>query len=165
MDIGVAGRADLALLPAVETAADEVFRGGPIWPLPAAATAEDLAESAAVLVAGAPPVGFVRLDVVDGEAHVSQLSVVPQASGRGVGSALLAAAYAWAAAAGHRSITLTTFADVPCNAPFYARRGFAVTADLGPELAAIRAAEAELGLDALGVRVAMRRSLVPDPAG
>jgi hypothetical protein len=46
-------------------------------------------------------------------------------------------------------MTLTTFADVPWNAPYYERCGFRVMAadEITPGLAAIRAAEAAAGLD------------------
>jgi hypothetical protein len=67
----------------------------------------------------------------------------------------------WAAQAGCAEVTLTTFAQVPFNAPFYARLGFTVIDDavLPAPLAAMRRREADLGLDALGARVAMRRIL------
>ncbi len=47
-------------------------------------------------------------------------------------------------------MTLTTFADVPWNGPYYRRLGWRdlPAAELGPELAAIRRHEASLGLDA-----------------
>ncbi len=55
-------------------------------------------------------------------------------------------------------LTLTTFAEVPWNAPYYRRLGFRVLDDaaLTPGLRAIRAHEAALGLDAWP-RVCMRR--------
>lgn len=63
------------------------------------------------------------------------------------------------------ALTLTTFPDVPWNAPYYARLGFRVLADgdVGPQLRRIRAHEAELGLDRWP-RVAMRRP-VPSTCG
>jgi hypothetical protein len=56
-------------------------------------------------------------------------------------------------------MTLTTFRDVPWNAPFYARRGFAEVLDPSPGLAAVRDRERSLGLDAAGPRIVMRRTL------
>ncbi|GAA1372326.1 GNAT family N-acetyltransferase [Catellatospora chokoriensis] len=103
--------------------------------------------------------GLARLGLVDGTAYLAQLSVHPDHSGQGVGSALLAAACTWAAAAGHRELTLTTYTEVPWNGPFYARRGFRPISDLGPQMRALRLREAEMGLDALGPRVAMTRAL------
>jgi hypothetical protein len=60
-------------------------------------------------------------------------------------------------------MTLSTFADVPWNAPFYARHGFETFADLGPGLHGYRATEVSIGLDRLGTRVVMRRVLEPGP--
>ena len=79
---------------------------------------------------------------------------------RGIGRALVEHAAGRAAAEGLAALTLTTFADVPWNAPYYARLGFRVLAedDLTPGLRAVRAAERERGLDRWP-RVAMRRGL------
>jgi GNAT superfamily N-acetyltransferase len=77
----------------------------------------------------------------------------------GIGTALLDAACRHAASHGHRAITLITFGAVSWNAPFYARHGFAPVVELTPGLAELRRHEAELGMDALGPRVVMRRAL------
>ena len=63
-------------------------------------------------------------------------------------------------AAGHAFVTLTTFRDVPWNAPFYARAGFRALAnhEIGPGLAEVMRQEAARGLDPV-TRVAMRRAL------
>ncbi|MET0556569.1 MAG: GNAT family N-acetyltransferase, partial [Vicinamibacteria bacterium] len=65
-----------------------------------------------------------------------------------LGRALLESTLAWARAAGYRTATLSTFRDVPWNAPFYARVGFRETApdDASPELRALRAEEPANGL-------------------
>ena len=70
------------------------------------------------------------------------------------------AVIAWANRAGHPAVTLTTFRDIPWNAPFYARAGFRVlaSAELGPGLAALVRDEAARGLDP-SERVVMRRDL------
>jgi hypothetical protein len=57
------------------------------------------------------------------------------------------------------AVTLTTFRDVPWNAPFYARLGFRVIEALSPGLQAIRDHERDIGDDAFGSRVAMRIDL------
>ena len=159
-----AGPQDLALLPAVEAASDTLLAGLPgsgVGPglLPPPADAADLASARHLLVAGTPPAGFARLEEVDGQAHLEQLSVHPDAAGAGLGRALLEAALAWARRQGYSSMTLCTFAEVPFNAPFYASCGFAVVTDPAGELADLRAHEKQLGLDALGERVAMRLAL------
>jgi GNAT superfamily N-acetyltransferase len=104
------------------------------------------------------PVGYAVVDLVDGCAHLEQISVQPDHGGRGLGAALLEHVCEWARQQGYRSITLTTFADIAWNAPFYAKHGFRILtdADLGSELAARRAYEATLGLDP-NRRVCMRR--------
>lgn len=153
---------DLAAIPAIEAEADQVFAECGIGPLPpGVADLDELGRAAYVLVAGDPVVGFARVDVVDGEAHLEQVSVLPAAARRGVGGALVEAAAEWAAMSGHEWLTLCTFADVPWNAPFYARHGFAVFDGLGPGLRALRETERRVGLDDLGRRVVMRRGVGP----
>jgi hypothetical protein len=46
---------------------------------------------------------------------------------------------------------------VPWNAPWYARHGWQVTDELGPQLRALAEHEVELGLTRHGRRVAMAR--------
>lgn len=153
---------DLDGLPVLEAAADGLFAAQGIGPLPpVTTTADELARAAAVLVVGDPAIGFARMERVDGQAHLEQLAVHPAAGRRGVGTALVEAAATWAAHQGCESVTLCTFADVPFNAPFYARNGFVELTDLGPQLRALRDAERRLGLDALGRRVVMRRGVGP----
>jgi GNAT superfamily N-acetyltransferase len=104
--------------------------------------------------------GYVIVEVVDGCAHVEQLSVLPEQQGRGHGRRLLDEVERWAAGQGLAALTLTTFADVPWNRPLYEHLGFRVLAEaeFTPPLVAIRRAEAELGLDP-STRVVMRREL------
>ncbi|MGY1741128.1 MULTISPECIES: GNAT family N-acetyltransferase [unclassified Blastococcus] len=149
--------ADLAALPAVEAAADTLFLPLGITGLPAPATPEERAAAWRVLVAGRPPRGFAVLERVDGDVHLEQLSVHPGAMRRGLGAALLAGTVEEARAAGAGRVTLTTYADVPWNAPWYARHGFAETRDVGPGLAAVVRAELAAGLDRHGRRVVMAR--------
>jgi GNAT superfamily N-acetyltransferase len=108
------------------------------------------------------PVGYVLADEVDGCAHVAQVSVLPEAQGTGVGRALLARVEQWADQNGLTALTLTTFRDVPWNAPLYRHLGFSDLAeeDVGPGLMRIRDEEAAQGLDPAG-RVCMRRELPP----
>ncbi|WP_457962705.1 GNAT family N-acetyltransferase [Arthrobacter sp. D1-29] len=150
---------DLGCLPQLEAAADAQLQdalGGVLLPAPQPTPA---VVSLFVLVAGRPPVGFARIDMVDGLAHLEQLSVHPAAGRRGLGRALLEAAAAEARRRGFTAMTLCTFTDVPFNAPFYAKCGFIEYPAPGPGLAALRAHEKRLGLDALGPRLTMRREL------
>jgi GNAT superfamily N-acetyltransferase len=106
------------------------------------------------------PVGFAVVDLVDGIAHLEELSVLPEENGRGHGTALLRAVEGWARRKGHRAVTLTTFRDVPFNRPFYEKRGYRVLAEdeWTPGLAERRAEEADVGLDP-ALRVVMAKPL------
>ncbi|MGY0019565.1 GNAT family N-acetyltransferase [Streptomyces sp. cg35] len=99
-------------------------------------------------------------EVVDGAFHIEQVTVHPDAARRGMGRALIAYAADCARDQGRAGLTLTSFADVPWNAPYYERLGFRrlPEAALTPGLRDIRAAEAEHGLDRWP-RVCMRREL------
>ncbi|AZM59231.1 MULTISPECIES: GNAT family N-acetyltransferase [unclassified Streptomyces] len=95
------------------------------------------------------PVAYLIAEPVDGALHVEQISVHPDAARRGVGRALLAYAADRARAEGLTALTLTTFADVPWNAPYYTRLGFRALTEpeLTPGLRRIRAEESAHGLD------------------
>ena len=156
--------ADLARLPDVEAAADQLFLPLGITDLPAPATAEERGRSWRVLVVGEPVQGFAVLELLDGAVHLEQLSVHPAHGRQGIGAALLAAAAEAARERGTDGITLLTYADVPWNAPFYARHGWVVT-EPTPALQALRRREGELGLDRHGRRVAMTRRVTGARAG
>jgi GNAT superfamily N-acetyltransferase len=106
------------------------------------------------------PIGYLLLRVLDESGHIEQVSVVPQHGRQGVGSSLLRHVTGWARARGLTALTLTTFADVPWNVPFYARLGFRVVPDdaLSSSLREIRNQETLRGLDAWP-RVVMRLEL------
>jgi GNAT superfamily N-acetyltransferase len=104
------------------------------------------------------PVGYVIVDVIDGNAHIEQISVLPDYQGRGLGKDLLEAVYTWAVEAGYPALTLTTFIHVPWNRPLYEHLGFVVIPEdvLQPGLRAVRAHESRMGLDPIS-RVCMRK--------
>jgi GNAT superfamily N-acetyltransferase len=107
-------------------------------------------------------VGYVIVDVVDGCAHIEQVSVRPADQGKGLGRALVARVERWAADEGFSAVTLTTFKDVSWNRPLYEHLGFTVLGDaeLTPELLQIREEETRRGLDP-GTRVCMRKQVGP----
>lgn len=111
-----------------------------------------------IVVAGEPPVGFAAFTELDGAAYLEQISVRADLTGRGIGSRLLDAVKAGAAARGLPAVTLLTFRDVPWNGPWYAAHGFEELPEArwGPGLRAHWDAEVEAGLHKLGPRCAMR---------
>ncbi|MFD4023632.1 GNAT family N-acetyltransferase [Streptomyces sp. NPDC058576] len=179
MRIRSARRSDLPLLQDIERAAGEPFRAlGMAFVADDDPPPLDLLESYRLAgrcwvatdplsATGDRPLGYVLADPVDDALHIEQVSVDPAAARRGIGRDLIAHLAALAARRGRAALTLTTFTDVPWNAPYYARIGFRVLAEheLTEGLRAIRAEEAQHGLDRWP-RVCMRRELaaVPRPA-
>jgi GNAT superfamily N-acetyltransferase len=155
-EVRAAEPADLALLDDIAYRADALFRVAG-FDLPEGR--EPSVEVAQTFVVGEPAFGYVEVGVVDGQAYVCELGVIPARMRQGFGSALLDAACAWGREHGYREVTLTTFAEVEWNAPFYRARGFLDAPAPGPELAQIRAKEAADGLDDCGPRIAMAKTL------
>src|SRR3546814_21143673 len=124
---------------------------------------DELAEAAAVLVAAddrGELVGYARIELVGDHAHLEQVSVLPERAGEGVGTALLDAVEAWAQRLGLPQVTLTTFRDVPFNAPLSAPPGFTAVpeADWPEELREVVAAAVAHGLHAR-MRIASGQSV------
>lgn len=162
MIIRPAAVGDVAAMGAVQRAAGEAFRTvGLAWaadnPVPSDERYAGYVRGGRAWVADdGTPAAFVLVDVVDGAAHVEQVSVRPDRARRGLGRRLIDTVDAWAAGRGMPALTLCTFRDVPWNAPYYARLGFREITEPGPELAGLLRAEVEFGLDP-ATRVAMRR--------
>lgn len=148
---------DLPAMRDLERAAAEVFRT-----VDMAAVADDEPEPLPMLAAfqedgrawvhTAPddrPVAYLLVSEVDGHAHVVQVSVHPDHARRGLGAALIEHARRWALTRGITTMSLTTFADVAWNGPYYARLGFTVVPDdeVTDGLRAIRDDEDARGLD------------------
>ena len=93
-------------------------------------------------------VGFLLAERLDDDLHITEVSVVPAHGRQGIGAALIKVAVAHMRAAGYKRITLTTFASVPWNGPFYLKQGFRVmeTPEIGIGLAARIEQERVLGL-------------------
>ncbi|EMM5578099.1 GNAT family N-acetyltransferase [Enterobacter hormaechei] len=157
---------DVAALPAIERAAGQRFRDVPelAW----------LADNEVICVedhlgyagrglswlalADDRPVGFILTEAHPSSLFIVELSVHLDWQGRGLGRQLIARAAAHARSLGLNSLTLTTFRDVPWNAPFYRRLGFEMLTTLTPELRQKREEETAHGL-AYGSRCAMRLPL------
>jgi GNAT superfamily N-acetyltransferase len=90
-------------------------------------------------------------------AHLEEIDVHPAHGRRGLGTRLVMEICNWATSAGYRSVTLTTFREIPWNMPFYARLGFEEipSYELSPALLAVIKDETNRGLDP-ALRVTMR---------
>ncbi len=108
-------------------------------------------------------VAYLFAEQVDGATHIDQVSVLPEFAHRRIGQALLEEAARWALRHGSQALTLTTFRDVPWNAPYYEGLGFGVLSadELGPELKAVVNAEDDQPW-ADEPRVCMHRALEPE---
>jgi GNAT superfamily N-acetyltransferase len=106
------------------------------------------------------PIAYILTAEIDDGVHIEQVSVDPAHARQAIGAALIDHAAELAAAAGRRALTLTTFRDIPWNAPYYARLGFAELpeAEWGPQLRALVALERHV-IPSDAPRVAMIRTL------
>jgi len=153
--IGFAMPQDFAALEEIERAADALFleRFRPeAWPPPASRAADP---GFVVVAAGDELLGFAHVLEIAGLAHLEQVSVLPDHGGRGIGRVLVETAKTEARTRGYDRLTLRTYADVPWNAPFYAKLGFAVEDPATDFHRALVATEERLGLDRYGARVQM----------
>jgi ribosomal protein S18 acetylase RimI-like enzyme len=164
-----ATQADVERLVQVEVRAGRLFHA-----VGMSAVAEDVPQAADLSEAvaagqvwvtdvGSEVAAYIAAEVLDGNAHVAQVSVAPAHAGRRLGQAMIELVEAWGRAAGCPATTLTTFRDVPWNAAYYLRLGYEVLADdeIGPELARTMEHEASLpGIDA-SLRCAMFKPNVP----
>jgi GNAT superfamily N-acetyltransferase len=151
--IRLAQPAELTYLQEIENSSGEAFRdiGMPEIADDDPMSLEDLAEHEVWVAIGAEgvPVAFIAIGDVDGATHVHQVSVHPSHARQGIGAALIEHV-----TRGDRPVTLTTFRDVPWNAPYYERLGFQAVTETSPGLAGIMREEASRGLDPAS-RVAM----------
>lgn len=157
--------AELRQLPAIERAAAAQFRATQFAAMADAPLSAEEIDPAhdqiwVAVAATGELVGFALVHRLATVAHLHELDVHPAHARRGLGRRLIDAVAAWAAGEGLQAITLTTFRNIPWNAPYYSRLGFRpLTADeLSPELWAIGEAEAAAGLP-VSERVPMRRDL------
>jgi GNAT superfamily N-acetyltransferase len=156
---------DLSQLPAIELAASRLFDGYGLDDVPFQPTGQDGLRQAQhdgrlwVVLTHEAPVGFALVEVIEpGSAHLEELDVHPDHGRRGLGTRLVTHVSHWATTGGYRSVTLTTFRDIPWNMPFYARLGFEVLPGeaLSPALRAVVEHERRRGLDPAR-RVVMRQ--------
>lgn len=70
------------------------------------------------------PIAYILVEVFGSWAHIEQVTVHPRYGGHGIGASLIGHVEAWAQNLGLDNLSLTTFRDVPWNAPYYERLGF-----------------------------------------
>lgn len=120
---------DINLLAAIELAAGRLFPASRIpdpdrtHPVPALEQAMQADLLYVVDVAG-EVVGFASSSRCADRIHLDEISVHPAYGRKGYGRALVARVIDVARRRGLAGVSLTTFADVPFNAPFYASMGF-----------------------------------------
>lgn len=107
---------------------------------------------------GGAPIAFVMFRPVEDALYIQQIDVLPSHARRGIGAALLGAVGEIARGQGLAALTLSTFRDVPFNAPYYGRLGFAPMEALTPAMVEIRAEHEARGLDETA-RLFMRREI------
>lgn len=160
--------ADTAALPAIERSASQRFLQIPELAWIADDQIISVAQHQAFAAAGLSwlaqadehPVGFLVAETLDSSLFIAELSLHQEWQGKGIGRRLLDYVAEQARAKGYTSLTLTTFRDVPWNAPLYARLGFELLADetLPAKLRQKKEEEAAHGL-AYESRCAMRLML------
>lgn len=117
-------------------------------PSPASVLASRIESGGLVMaVEGGEVVGFVMFRPVEEWAYVEQIDVLPAFAGRRIGAALLDEVARLARATGLTGLSLSTFREVPWNAPYYRRLGFVKVQALTPGMLAIRAEHLARGLD------------------
>lgn len=161
---------ELDALPAIEVAADARFAATPYAALVAGYPTTAVEDFAAaqdrwalfVAVGGDDrPVAFAHCRPVGrGTLYVAQLSVHPEHAGRRLASRMLDGAAAFHGPRGVTRLTLTTFRDLPWNAPYYGRIGFREVPDLEAEVFLKRQIEEQVRSGfARECRVAMARPI------
>jgi predicted N-acetyltransferase YhbS len=159
---------DLPALDRVESRASELYSGLvpeeiPLDNVPPE-TLRDACENGRLFVAEARDgavVGFGLLLLLDdGSVHLEELDVLPEHGRRGIGRALIDACSRAARSHGYTTLTLSTYRDVPFNAPYYTRLGFRALEpqEVTAALARVVEIERKKGLDR-APRVLMRREL------
>lgn len=170
MLIRLARQEDPPKLAAIERSAASLFRDvGLDWIADGDTMQPDLliamCRSGSVWVAvddADEPVGFLAAYPLDEQFHISEISVARSHQRRGIGAALIAAATDYARTQNFRSLTLTTYRDVPWNGPFYTALGFVEidASAAGPEHQRKLRTEAEAGHD-VSRRCVMTKAIKP----
>lgn len=147
----------LADIPGIELAGATLFAEADLpqdirYRVTAAADLRDAFNESRIWVAihqSRQTVGFAMAEVVDRQAYLTEIDVLPAFSRRGTGTRLVRAVLEWARACKFDSLSLITFRHLPWNAPFYEKLGFSMvdSAEHGPELAGLMEEERQVGIN------------------
>ncbi len=162
--IRLARTGDLASLRVLEHAASQMFLAT-AYPEIADETPTTIAEftrwldSESLFVAvdsDDNPVGYAIAHEMGGDTYLHEIDVHPDHGRQGIGRRLIEFVRSWAAERGFQRLVLSTFSDVPWNAPYYARLGFRELSvdEISNELVAIRGHEKSVRLN-ISMRVFM----------
>jgi GNAT superfamily N-acetyltransferase len=107
-------------------------------------------------------IGFAITREVDDTLYLQEIDIEPQHGQKGLGYALVDTIRSWAKLSGYAVMSLSTFRDIPWNAPFYAKLGFRILdeSELTAGFQQIRWQEREAGLP-ISDRVIMHCELQP----
>lgn len=125
---------DTVLLPAIEQDAGQRFRDVPelTWiadsPVISPESHQEFVHLGMswIALADNKPVGFLLAEAQGKSLFIVEISLHRAWQGKGLGRKLMAYMQEWALQNGFDELTLTTFRDVPWNAPWYARMGFEI---------------------------------------
>ncbi len=160
---------DAPFFPGIELSSGEAFRSVPGLEWVANDTVISVEDATRRIASGSTwvamdpdgtPRGFLSAERYGEELHIWQASVAAAMQRVGIGRALFARAIEEARDSGLAALTLSTFRDVPWNAPFYQTLGFEIVepGDVSARLRDILVVEAARGLPAER-RCAMRLKL------
>ena len=129
--IRLASTGDLAALPAIEQAAAQQFAEFELahlenisLPTEALIDAQKSDHVWVITTATKEIVGFAVVSVDKDRLHLEEIDIHPNHSRQGLGRSLINLICDWARATSFNAITLSTFRDIPWNAPYYKLLGF-----------------------------------------
>lgn len=123
---------DADFLPAIDSSSAQLFKTIPTYawiaeaqPMPLEKHQSFIAEDKVWVSEHAGElVGFIIAKAHGSYLHIYELSVDYAHQRQGIGSALIERVYQYALGRHYRYLSLTTFREIPWNAPFYSQLGF-----------------------------------------
>ena len=161
---------EVSLLPEIEQSAGEGFRDLPdlAWIADSGNMSAEMhlmyvkQRTSWVAEVESQIVGFLCAEIMERDLHVWEVSVRQEWQSKGIGQQLMETTIQYASDNQLRCVTLTTFREVPWNAPFYRSLGFKILdmSSLEPRLEKILQDEIQHGLPG-DLRCAMQLIVPP----